>query len=433
MSARGTRATGTARPEPRRTSQRDVIAEIRDFNQGRDPERLKVKYEAMTESPFVFLRATCHLFYRDLASESALPYSPLSAVCGDLHFENFGAYRGDNRLSYFDINDFDEAVHAPCWWDVVRFLTSLLVGARTLKLARADAVHLCSAFLATYGRELASGKPRWIERETARGMIRDVVAGLADKTRAALLATRTEARDKGKARCLRADGKFALPASDADRDKVTLAIANFATGQRDASLFRVLDVARRVSGTGSLGLERYVILVQGRGAPDRHLLLDLKYQPPSALAPYLPSASPAWSSEADRVLILQHRMQAITPAFLNVIRIGERSYVLKELMPRQDRLHLEQWDGKLARLERVAVSMGAVTAWAHLRGAGWRDTVPREDIVAFGTDTSWHASHARICVAVCKDGQGRLEGFPHRIPRREIRCADVNDPRCASG
>jgi hypothetical protein len=84
-------------------------------------------------------------------------------------------------------------------------------------------------------------------------------------------------------------------------------------------------------------------------------------------------------------------MQAITPAFLNVIRIGERSYVLKELMPRQDRLHLELWDGKLARLERVAVSMGAVTAWAHLRGAGWRDTVPREDIVAFGTDTSWHA------------------------------------------
>ena len=30
----------------------------------------------------------------------------------------------------------------------------------------------------------------------------------------------------------------------------------------------MLDVARRIAGTGSLGVERYAILVEGKGSPD---------------------------------------------------------------------------------------------------------------------------------------------------------------------
>ena len=37
--------------------------------------------------------------------------------------------QGDNRLPYFDVNDFDEPFLAPASWDLVRFLTSLWVGA----------------------------------------------------------------------------------------------------------------------------------------------------------------------------------------------------------------------------------------------------------------------------------------------------------------
>lgn len=370
---------------------RNAIAAIVEFNKGRDPKRLEMKYEAMTESPFVFLRATCHLFHADLAPDGQLVRSPASAICGDLHFENFGAYRGDNRVSYFDINDFDEAVHAPCWWDVARFLTSLLVAARTFRLARPDASHLCNTFLGVYGRELASGKGRWLERDVARGMVGDLLSGLARRTRGALLAKRTEPGKKGRGRRLKVDGQFALPVPDSDRAKVTLALANFASQQSDPRFFRVLDVARRVAGTGSLGLERYVILVEGRGTPDGHFLLDLKHQPGSALAPHVPSPQPAWPNEAVRVVTLQRRMQAISPAFLNVLEIADRSYVLKELMPRQDRLELDQWNGKLQQLERVAEAMGALAAWAHLRSAGWRHTEHPEELVAFGDEKGWQA------------------------------------------
>jgi uncharacterized protein (DUF2252 family) len=49
----------------------------------------------MTENAFRFFRGTCHLFYQDLAPAQPLPLSPLAWICGDLHIENFGSYRGD--------------------------------------------------------------------------------------------------------------------------------------------------------------------------------------------------------------------------------------------------------------------------------------------------------------------------------------------------
>ena len=88
-------------------------------------------------------------------------------VCGDLHFENFGTYKGDNRLVYFDINDFDEAVLAACTFDVTRYLTSLLVGAKMLRLDRPQARRLGKAFLDAYVAALVVGKARWVERATA--------------------------------------------------------------------------------------------------------------------------------------------------------------------------------------------------------------------------------------------------------------------------
>jgi uncharacterized protein (DUF2252 family) len=47
--------------------QKDSNEKIRAFNQGRFPETLKLKYKAMRDDKFRFLRATTHLFYEDIA------------------------------------------------------------------------------------------------------------------------------------------------------------------------------------------------------------------------------------------------------------------------------------------------------------------------------------------------------------------------------
>lgn len=72
----------------------DVIRQIQAFNAGRDPECLQIKYQKMRGSPFGFLRATCHLFYDSLPDIGLVKSVPLTWMCGDLHLENFGSYKG---------------------------------------------------------------------------------------------------------------------------------------------------------------------------------------------------------------------------------------------------------------------------------------------------------------------------------------------------
>jgi uncharacterized protein (DUF2252 family) len=148
-------------------------------------------------------------------------------------------------------------------------------------------------------------------------------------------------------------------------------------------------VARRIAGTGSLGLERYVILVRGRRDPDENFLLDLKWQPGSALAPYVPEPQPTWQHEAERVVAIQQRMQAIAPAFLQAVTIDERSYVLRELLPTEDRLQLEHWHGKSRRLKRVMDVMGKLVAWGHLRSGGRQGSATTDTLITFASQATW--------------------------------------------
>lgn len=113
---------------------------IQLFNQARNADLLRLKYRRMVTDAFAFMRGTCHLFYEDWPQTSALNSAPSVWVCGDLHLNNFGSYKGDDRLVYFDINDFDEAALAPCTWDLARLLTSIFVAARTLKLSDSEAL-----------------------------------------------------------------------------------------------------------------------------------------------------------------------------------------------------------------------------------------------------------------------------------------------------
>jgi len=113
-----------------------LVERIKHFNAGCDPNILSLKYRAMRESAFAFYRGTCHLFYEDWPLRSALNDAPAVWICGDLHLENFGSYKAENRLVYFGLTDFDEAVLAPCTWDVARMVTSIFVAAQQLKISQ---------------------------------------------------------------------------------------------------------------------------------------------------------------------------------------------------------------------------------------------------------------------------------------------------------
>jgi uncharacterized protein (DUF2252 family) len=370
-------------------SHQSVFDRIHAFNQGRNPELLKLKYSAMAKDAFVFLRGTCHLFYQDLPIEGVFKSAPPVWSCGDLHLQNFGTFKGDDRLVYFDINDFDESLLAPCTWDIARLLTSLIVGTRTLNVSDKDALQLCTYFLEIYTQELATGKDRTVHGAVSTGLVRELLIGLKTRKRKDFLDQRTEIKNKQRSLKL-IPGKTTV-ATELEQKKITEAIALWAKTQPDSEFYKVLDMAHRIAGTGSLGLDRFVILVEGNGSPDQNYLLDLKLSRPSSLQPYTPCSQPEWASESARIVALQNRCQESPPALLNPLKIQHQSYVLRELQPLADRVSLESKNGKVKGLKKLIKTMAEVTAWAQMRSTGRQKSAIADDLIAFAAMAEqWH-------------------------------------------
>jgi uncharacterized protein (DUF2252 family) len=166
----------------------------------------------------------------------------------------------------------------------------------------------------------------------------------------------------------------------------------FAAQQPNPQFFKLLDVAQRIAGKGSLGVERYVLLVEGKGSPDGNYLLDLKKSLPSSLAPYISWEQPKWKSEADRIVSIQKRSQAMPIAFLHSVTTDKDSFVLRELQSTQsptDHLKIEKWDNKLPQSEALMQSLGCVVAWSHLRSSGQQGSAIADQLIDFVGKSKW--------------------------------------------
>jgi uncharacterized protein (DUF2252 family) len=177
---------------------RDVWQLIQAFNVDRDLDMLAQKYAKMRKNAFVFFRGTCHLFYRDLPQDSILNTAPNVWICGDLHLENFGAYKGDSRHIYFGIDDFDEGVIAPCTWDIARLLTSIFLAGDSLDLKRSAAEKLAQLYLSSYTTAISAGRSGEIGVDNAKGIVTDLLEGLHRRKRSDFLDERTELIDGGR-------------------------------------------------------------------------------------------------------------------------------------------------------------------------------------------------------------------------------------------
>ena len=173
---------------------------IKEFNESRLQEFTAMKYELMAGNAFRFFRGTCHLFYEDLRRNDSLPLSPATWISGDLHLENFGTYKGDNRLVYFDLNDFDEGVLAPAAWEVVRMVTSIFTGCESLGISEKETMELARLFLEVYAATLDKGKARYLEIETAHGIVRLFMEKICQRKQKELIRQRTEEGKKGSLR-----------------------------------------------------------------------------------------------------------------------------------------------------------------------------------------------------------------------------------------
>lgn len=367
----------------------NVFERIQAFNQGRNSRLIALKYQAMRSGVFAFYRGTDHLFYQDWPDATPLDDVPAAWTCGDLHLQNLGSYKGDNRLVYFNINDFDEAILAPCTWDLARLLTCLYVSSEALDIQESRVEKLGAYFLRIYSATLLKGHIRPIEEDNAIGIARELLFQLKKRSRKAFLNGHTTL--KNGTRQLLINGKQAQAASEEERARVMTVMETWAERQQNPQFYRILDIAHRIAGIGSLGVDRYIILVEGKGSPNDNFLLDLKAASFSSLQPYVKLTQPQWSNQSERVVTIQRWVQGIPPALLASMTLEGQAYVLREMQPIEDKVNLALVCGKYQRVQQLVKMIAKVVAWGQLRSAGHQGASAAFELMDFAHVNTWHA------------------------------------------
>ena len=309
---------------------RDPIKTLEEQNSSRLPELVPVRMGRMVESPFAFFRGAAAVMACDLAS------TPVTGIevqaCGDAHLLNFGLFASPERTLLFDVNDFDETLRAPWEWDVKRLAASATVAARQNGWDEATASEVSRAAVRSYRERMAEFAElssldafyAHVDAETALAVSKTATA----KTKTALAKVRrnTSARALSKLTVTNAEGVprivdqppiLSHPPELQSEDFVRKFYERYReTIRKDVQVllesFRLVDVALKVVGVGSVGTRCFIALFLDK--KDSPLFLQIKEAQRSVLEPHWKGANAI--QQGQRVVDGQRIMQASSDVFL---------------------------------------------------------------------------------------------------------------------
>jgi uncharacterized protein (DUF2252 family) len=354
------------------------LALLERSTRGRVPELVKLKNELMADSPFGYFRGAVPVMAADLA---ALPNAGItSQLCGDAHVRNVGAYGGlDGRL-VFDINDFDETIRGPFEWDLKRMAASITLAGRGAGQKEANirqAVEECIRHYCTQMRVFAGMPTIEVARFQVHRIskVEPVHMALLKAERATPLHTLEQltepvSKKAGAERRFNTIKPMLWRVTGAKAEEVIASLKQYlATLERQRqhllSLYRPVDVAFKVVGTGSVGLRDYCIYFEGNGAEDP-LFLQIKEEPASGYTEYLPAAKPA-AHNGRRVAEGQRAMQIQSDPFLGWTQMGSRDYLVRQLNDHKGSIELDDLAG--AGLVAFGEICGELLARGHARSS----------------------------------------------------------------
>ena len=192
-------------------------------------------------------------------------------ICGDLHLENFGAYRTDAGDFRFDINDFDEALVAPASFDLVRAHGQHLAGRRVCgRFRRSQASRHRARFpgrVSTGDRRVGSQRPNRRRSRSGKATVpfASCSANGHRRTDRRCSIQHTDGHHRRRAHILQRGQ--APDVSEKKPARSSKAIEGLWPLDRHArKRFKVLDVTGRDHGRRQLGVRR----VHGPGGRRRH-------------------------------------------------------------------------------------------------------------------------------------------------------------------
>lgn len=360
-----------------------------------------VRHERMSLSAFTFYRGAALVMASDL---STLPTTGIEVqACGDAHVSNFGVFLSPERRTVFDINDFDETCRGPWEWDIARLAASIevcgryrgfsakqrneavLAAVRSYREAMREFSNMgtMDVWYAHFDVDLLGGELAKKLDKKARKQAKKALAKSKQKNSARAVSKLTEVVG-GQLRVV-SDPPVIVPLrnimeqtvgvapEDADMAKiVSLVLSQY----RDTLLpdramlisrYHGVDIAHKVVGVGSVGLQAWVVVMEGVDRDDP-LVLQVKEATSSVLERFVGRASQ--ESHGQRVVEGQRAMQTVSDAFLGWTRLPMPDGKTRDFYVRQ------LWDGKGSidldairpqGLTSLAFACGWTLAHAHAR------------------------------------------------------------------
>jgi uncharacterized protein (DUF2252 family) len=345
---------------------RDPVALIEDQDKTRESDLVPVRHGRMKVSPFTYYRGTAKGMAADL---EATPRAGLDVqLCGDAHLSNFGLFASPERTLLFDLNDFDETLPGPFEYDVKRMAASFTIAARNNGFSADEARAVTMTSAGAYRKAMAGfaglgTMDVWYARLAEKDLVKGITRAAADAAttkggaKAAKRAAKKAKETRGKAHIrdsLQAlsklgemtDGGYRIvsqppvvvPARDLPEvydisaEQLEEVIRNqfreykttLEAGRRYLlERFKIIDMARKVVGVGSVGTRAFIVLLQGRDSADP-LFLQVKEATASVLEDHLPQSQ--FRNPGERVVQGQRRMQAASDIFLGWSKGAQAGY-----------------------------------------------------------------------------------------------------------
>ncbi|MEU9591607.1 DUF2252 domain-containing protein [Streptomyces sp. NPDC048193] len=366
----------------------DPIDLLEQQSAERVPALVPIRYSRMLESPFRFYRGAAAIMAADLAP---LPSSGLQVqLCGDAHPLNFRLLASPERRLVFDINDFDETLPGPFEWDVKRLAAGFVIAARANGFSLKEQNRTVRACVRAYRERMRefAGMPTldiWYAQDDVDHVRRLLATEAAEEAEhrlgdaAAKARTRTHMRAFAKLTRRTAEGRRITPdpplitplgdlladPAEAGREEELRSVVNgyarTLSPERRHLLrhYRLVDMARKVVGVGSVGTRCWVLLLLGRDDDDP-LLLQAKEASESVLAAH--TGGERFDNQGRRVVTGQRLIQTTSDIFLGWTHVAGLDGQGRDFYVRQ----LWDWKG-IVRPETMGP--GLLSLFARLCGA----------------------------------------------------------------
>jgi uncharacterized protein (DUF2252 family) len=352
----------------------------------RHKDLVPIRHARMLASPFAFLRGTAAGMAQDLAAQ---PRTDLIVqACGDMHVANFGVFASAERNLVFAINDFDETHPAPWEWDVKRLATSALVAVDHMGGTKANGEDAVRSAVASYRK--------WMREYADMGYLdiwystineQDILNTLSKEPRKKAEGIFKKARGRNHMQVLdkltdivdsehliKEERPFVYrdtvtkngtPIKDLIKSFLEQYFASLPHDRRYlVSRYRIIDVARKVVGVGSVGTSCWIVFLMGKHAEDP-LFLQVKQGLPSVLEPY--TRKSPYTNSGHRIVVGQRMIQGSPDIFLGHGHLEGVDFYVRQLRDMKGGLELEAGKLNVNNFREYTALCGWALALAHAK------------------------------------------------------------------